>query len=340
MVRATRTQRNATTGQYVQLRNVIYKTRNSSMQQQRFNHLANTDCNYHITEQHDQLRVARMPSRPQRQAWQKNMTKPTRGLPDFPLLRCGWPQRSPVDIEAHGLERSTRSSPRPHISASWDMSSQCQGQHLHPASSAHPGLTTQVCGLMHQITLQVQITVHSIYVRPLRKHITSTPKPLDKQKSDSTTSQIQTATTISQNSMINSELRACQAVHSDKLGIKTWPNQHEASPNFLFCIAVGPKEVRLTSRLTAWSGQLDLPHAPTLAHRGACHRNAKDCICTRPAVHTLGSRPKCVGWCQTSNHSNSSKAQSNPYTSGSYTRPSLASQDNLTSRNPTLENQR
>ena len=174
----------------------------------------------------------------------------------------------------------------------------------------------------------------------MRKHITSTPKPLDKQKSDSTTSQIQTATTISQNSMINSELRACQAVHSDKLGIKTWPNQHEASPNFLFCTAVGPKEVRLTSRLTAWSGQLDLPHAPTLAHRGACHRNAKDCICTRPAVHTLGSRPKCVGWCQTSNHSNSSKAQSNPYTSGSYTRPSLASQDNLTSRNPTLENQR
>ena len=139
----------------------------------------------------------------------------------FPLLRCGWPQRSPVDIEAHGLERSTRSSPRPHISASWDMSSQCQGQHLHPASSAHPGLTTQVCGLMHQITLQVQITVHSIYVRQLRKHITSTPKPLDKQKSDSTTSQMQTATTISQNSMINSELRACQAVHSDKLGRKT-----------------------------------------------------------------------------------------------------------------------
>ena len=74
MVRTTRTQRNATTGPYVQLRNVIYKTRNSSMQQQRFNHLANTDCNYHITEQHDQLRVARMPSRPQRQAWQKNMT--------------------------------------------------------------------------------------------------------------------------------------------------------------------------------------------------------------------------------------------------------------------------
>ena len=44
------------------------------MQQQRFSHLANTDCNYHITEQHDQLRVARMPSRPQRQAWQTNMT--------------------------------------------------------------------------------------------------------------------------------------------------------------------------------------------------------------------------------------------------------------------------
>ena len=44
------------------------------MQQQRFSHLANTDCNYHITEQHDQLRVARVPSRPQRQAWQTNMT--------------------------------------------------------------------------------------------------------------------------------------------------------------------------------------------------------------------------------------------------------------------------
>ena len=67
------------------------------------------------------------------------------------------------------------------ISASWGMSSQCQGQHLHPASSAHPGLTTQVCGLMHQITVQVQITVHSIYVGQLRKHITGTPKPLDKQ---------------------------------------------------------------------------------------------------------------------------------------------------------------
>ena len=55
------------------------------------------------------------------------------------------------------------------------------------------------------------------------------------------------------------------------------------------------KEVRSTSRITSWSGQLDLPHAPTLVHRGACHRNAKDRICTRPAVHTLGSRPKCVG---------------------------------------------
>ena len=44
------------------------------MQQQRFSHLANTDCNYHITKQHDQLRVARVPSRPQRQAWQTNMT--------------------------------------------------------------------------------------------------------------------------------------------------------------------------------------------------------------------------------------------------------------------------
>ena len=167
----------------------------------------------------------------------------------------------------------------------------------------------------------------------MRKHITSTPKPLDKQKSDSTTSQIQTATTISQNSMINSELRACQAVHSDKLGIKTWPNQHEASPNFLFCIAVGPKEVRLTSRLTAWSGQLDLPHAPTLAHRGACHRNAKDCTCTRPAVHTLGSRPKCVGWCIKS-HSKS-KSQSTPYMSGSCANTSPAHQNHWTSKNPT-----
>ena len=64
----------------------------------RLNHLANTDCNYHITEQHDQLRGTRMPSRPQRQAWHQNMTKPTRGLPELPLLHCGWPQRSPVDI--------------------------------------------------------------------------------------------------------------------------------------------------------------------------------------------------------------------------------------------------
>ena len=117
------------------------------------------------------------------------------------------------------------------------------------------------------------------------------------------------ATPTCENGMVSSELHTRHAVHSDKLGIKTWPNQHEASPTFLFCIAVGPKEVRSTSRLTAWSGQLDLPHAPTLAHRGACHRNAKDRICTRPAVHTLGSRPKCVGWCQTSDHSNSSKAQ-------------------------------
>ena len=101
------------------------------------------------------------------------------------------------------------------------------------------------------------------------------------------------ATPTCENGMVSSELHTRHAVHSDKLGIKTWPNQHEASPTFLFCFAVGPKEVRSTSRLTAWSGQLDLPHAPTLAHRGACHRNAKDSICTRPAVHTLGSRPKC-----------------------------------------------
>ena len=44
------------------------------------------------------------------------------------------------------------------------------------------------------------------------------------------------------------------------------------------------------------------PHTPTSAHRGACHRKAKDGICTRPAVHTLGSRPKCVGWCRAWHH--------------------------------------
>ena len=83
------------------------------------------------------------------------------------------------------------------------------------------------------------------------------------------------ATPTCENGMVSSELHTRQAVHSDKLGIKTWPNQHEASPICLFCIAVGPKEVRLTSRRTTWGP----PHAPTLAHRGACHRNAKDSIC-------------------------------------------------------------
>jgi len=39
---------NATTGQYVQLRNVIYKARNSSMQQPGLIHLVNTYRNYHI----------------------------------------------------------------------------------------------------------------------------------------------------------------------------------------------------------------------------------------------------------------------------------------------------
>ena len=141
-------------------------------------------CDVSYVMQDGKLRIAHAPGRPQRQAWHQNMTKPTRGLPDLPLLHCGWPQRSPVDIKAHDLERSTRSSPRPHISASWGMSSQCQGQHLHPASSAHPGLTTQGCGLMHQITVQVQITVHSLYVGQLHKHITGTSKPLDKQKSN------------------------------------------------------------------------------------------------------------------------------------------------------------
>ena len=143
-------------------------------------------CNAHMWERDGKLRIAHAPGRPQRQAWHQNMTKPTRGLPDLPLLHCGWPQRSPVDIKAHDLERSTRSSPRPHISASWGMSSQCQGQHLHPASSAHPGLTTQGCGLMHQITVQVQITVHSIYgctskfevrINPQNPQAIQTPDP-------------------------------------------------------------------------------------------------------------------------------------------------------------------
>ena len=109
------------------------------------------------------------------------------------------------------------------------------------------------------------------------------------------------ATPTCENGIVSSELHTRHAFHSDKLGIKTWPNQHEASPTFLCCFAVGPKEARSTSRLTAWSGQLDLPHAPTLAHRGACHRNAKD---------SLGSRPKCVGWYIKSQ--SKSKSQSTP----------------------------
>ena len=68
--------------------------------------------------------------------------------PQFSRLFRGWPQRSPVDIRAHDPERSTRSSPCPHISASWGMLSRSTGWHLHPANGARPGLTTQVRGLM------------------------------------------------------------------------------------------------------------------------------------------------------------------------------------------------
>ena len=75
---------------------------------------------------------------------------------------------------------------------------------------------------------------------------------------------------------------------------------YEASPIFPLCLAVGPGNC--TAQAHGLSHAHVFPHAPTLAHRGACHRKAKDGICTRPAVHTLGSRPKCVGWCRAWHH--------------------------------------
>ena len=39
------------------------------------------------------------------------------------------------------------------------MPSQRQGRHLHPATTAHPGLTDQVCGLMPYITRQKEIDI-------------------------------------------------------------------------------------------------------------------------------------------------------------------------------------
>ena len=68
----------------------------------------------------------------------------------------------------------------------------------------------------------------------------------------------------------------------------------EASPIFPLRIAVGLKG-NARPRLTTWGYARVFPHTPTLAHRGACHREARDGICTRPTAHTLGSRPKCVG---------------------------------------------
>ena len=71
----------------------------------------------------------------------------------------------------------------------------------------------------------------------------------------------------------------------------------EASPIFPLRIAVGPNK-NARPRLTTWGYVRVFPHAPTLAHCGACHREARDGICTRPTAHTLGSRPKCVGVCR------------------------------------------
>ena len=55
------------------------------------------------------------------------------------------------------------------------------------------------------------------------------------------------------------------------------------------------KQIWSRPRRTTWGYAHVFPHAPTLAHHEACHRQTKEGICTRPTVHTKGSRPKCVG---------------------------------------------
>ena len=85
--------------------------------------------------------------------------------------------------QAHGQRLPACLPPCPHISASWGMSSPNKGRHLHPASGAHPGLTTQVCGLM--------------------PHIKSPQLPNVIYKAPDSSMQ--------------------QAVHSDKLGVQTRP---------------------------------------------------------------------------------------------------------------------
>ena len=67
--------------------------------------------------------------------------------PRFSILYGGWPQGK-CTAQAHDLGLRACFPPCPHISASWGMSSPNKGRHLHPANSAHQGLTTQVCGLM------------------------------------------------------------------------------------------------------------------------------------------------------------------------------------------------
>lgn len=69
---------------------------------------------------------------------------------------------------------------------------------------------------------------------------------------------------------------------------------YEASPIFPLCTAVGPKG-NPGPRHTTKGYRRVFPYAPTSAHRAACHREARDGTCARPTVHTLGSRPKCVG---------------------------------------------
>ena len=73
------------------------------------------------------------------------------------------------------------------------MSSPNKGRHLHPASGAHPGLTTQVCGLMPHIKSPQQFQITGQYAQ-LPNVIYKAP---------------------------DSSMQ--QAVHSDKLGVQTRP---------------------------------------------------------------------------------------------------------------------
>lgn len=68
-------------------------------------------------------------------------------------------------------------------------------------------------------------------------------------------------------------------------------------PNFPIVHRGWPQGTR-RAQAHDWGHVHVFPHAPTLVHPGACHREARDSICTRPTLHTAGSRPKCVGWCR------------------------------------------